>query len=251
MTFSLLVHLQPQLLLHPHKVLLECQLVLLRPCYIPPVTMWPRVTFTLADTSFTPITPLSPFGISPFTYSSHSPFPFTVMHSQATLTMLTSGILHFVTGSSTFVAPFSSITTNTWPSSSTMTVCSVAPPSVTTSTIPGVSSSPSWPPEFSPSLSISSPLPQTLPGPVSLQHQVKLPRLTLKRFNRNITKCIAFWDSFNSAVNSNPSLSNVDKFTYLHFLLDASAAVAIVGLTLSSANYEEAVATLKQRFGNP
>ena len=73
----------------------------------------------------------------------------------------------------------------------------------------------------------------------------------MKRFNGNVTKWIAFWDSFNSAVHNNPSLSNVDKFTYLHSLLDASAAEAIAGLTLSSANYEEAVTTLKQRFGNP
>ena len=122
---------------------------------------------------------------------------------------------------------------------------------MTTPTMPGVSSSPSWPSEFPPSLSILSSHPQTPFGPVSLQHQIKLPRLTLKRFNGNVTKWIAFWDLFNSAVHSNPSLSNVDKFTYLHSLLDTSADKAIAGLTLSSANYEEAVATLKQRFGNP
>ena len=130
--------------------------------------------------------------------------------------MLTSGILRSVADSSTFVAPISSITTNTWLSSDTLTVSSGAPPSVTTPTMPGVSSSSSWPPKFPPSLSISSPHPQTPSGPVSLQHQAKFPRLTLKRFNGNITNWIAFWDSFNSAVHSNPSLSNVDKFTYLH-----------------------------------
>ena len=37
----------------------------------------------------------------------------------------------------------------------------------------------------------------------------------------------------------------------MHSLLDASAAEAIAGLTLSSANYEQAIATLQQRFGNP
>ena len=37
---------------------------------------------------------------------------------------------------------------------------------------------------------------------------------------------------------------------YLHSLLEGAAADAIAGLTLSSANYEEAIHTLQQRFGN-
>ena len=72
----------------------------------------------------------------------------------------------------------------------------------------------------------------------------------MKRFNGDLTKWVAFWDTFNSTVHSNSTLSDIDKFTYLHSLLDGSAADAIAGLTLSSANYEEALSTLKQRFGN-
>ena len=51
--------------------------------------------------------------------------------------------------------------------------------------------------------------------------------------------------------NGQPSgTTNIDKFSYLILLLESTAAEAIAGLKLTSANYEEAVATLKRRFGN-
>ena len=80
--------------------------------------------------------------------------------------------------------------------------------------------------------------------------RVKLPKLSLKKFNGDLTKWITFWDTFESAVHRNSTLSSIDKFNYLNSLLESTAAEAIAGLTLTSANYEEAVATLKRRFGN-
>lgn len=80
--------------------------------------------------------------------------------------------------------------------------------------------------------------------------QVKLPKLTIKRFAGDLTKWAAFWDSFESAIHQNPSLSAVDKFNYLKSFLESTAAESIAGLTLTSANYDEAIATLKARFGN-
>ena len=80
------------------------------------------------------------------------------------------------------------------------------------------------------------------PGP-----KVKLLKIELKKFNGDVTNWITFWDS---AIHSNNELSNVDKFNYLNSVLEQSAAEAISGLTLTSANYEEAVDILKRRFGN-
>ena len=51
-----------------------------------------------------------------------------------------------------------------------------------------------------------------------------------------------------SSIDANPALSGID---YLISLLESTAAEAIAGLTPTDANYEEAVATLKKRFGNP
>lgn len=49
----------------------------------------------------------------------------------------------------------------------------------------------------------------------------------------------------------NPTLSSIDKFNYLTSLLESSAAEAVAGLSLTAANYDEAIATLRKRFGNP
>ena len=71
----------------------------------------------------------------------------------------------------------------------------------------------------------------------------------LPKFNGEITKFKSFWDSFDSAVNKNADLSSVDKFNYLHALLEGQAARAIQGLTLSESNYQAAVEILHERFG--
>ena len=77
----------------------------------------------------------------------------------------------------------------------------------------------------------------------------RLPKLVLPKFNGEITKFKSFWDSFDSAVNKNADLSSVDKFNYLHALLEGQAARAIQGLTLSESNYQAAVEILHERFG--
>ena len=82
----------------------------------------------------------------------------------------------------------------------------------------------------------------TVSGDTEQPTQVKLPKLTLRHFNGDLTMWTTFWESFESAVYKNPSLSNIDKFNYLNSLLDWSAADPIVGLSLTSSNYEEVIA---------
>jgi hypothetical protein len=88
--------------------------------------------------------------------------------------------------------------------------------------------------------------PRTVTPPVH-GTKVKLPKLTLPHFNGNLTKWTAFRGSYESA---NDALSEVDKFNYLRSLLEGPAFEAIRGLTLSSANYQDAISLLKKRFGN-
>ena len=89
------------------------------------------------------------------------------------------------------------------------------------------------------------PVPSTTP-----ENKVRLPKLTIKPFNGKLTAWTPFWDSFNSAIHENPELSKVDKFNYLRSMVTHAAAEAICGLTLTSANYDEAIEVLKKRFGN-
>ena len=80
--------------------------------------------------------------------------------------------------------------------------------------------------------------------------RVKLPKLSLRKFNGDLTSWTPFWESFKSSIPENNEITSVDKFNYLNSLLEGSAAAAIAGLMLSDVNYNEAVTILTKRFGN-
>ena len=99
----------------------------------------------------------------------------------------------------------------------------------------------------------SADLPDSAASGTTHYHQgakVRLPKISLPRFNGDPVKWTTFWDSYQSAIHLNPDLSEVDKFNYLRSLLDSTAFEAIAGLTLSSANYQQAIEILRKRFGN-
>ncbi|XP_037502495.1 uncharacterized protein LOC119376894 [Rhipicephalus sanguineus] len=78
---------------------------------------------------------------------------------------------------------------------------------------------------------------------------VKLPKLEIGKFNGELRQWQGFWSQFDSTINSNHHLSNVDKFKYLNSYLTGKAAAAVAGLDLSEGNYEVALSLLKERFG--
>ena len=77
----------------------------------------------------------------------------------------------------------------------------------------------------------------------------KLPKLELPKFGGKVTDWNSFWDLYNSSIHSNPTIAKVNKFSYLQSLLEGQAARAIKGLTLTGANYDAAIAILRDRFG--
>ena len=77
----------------------------------------------------------------------------------------------------------------------------------------------------------------------------KLPKISLPKFDGNIIKWQSFWDSFESAVHNNETLSNVQKFNYLKSQLQHEAVDCIEGLQITNANYMQAVHLLSERFG--
>ena len=105
------------------------------------------------------------------------------------------------------------------------------------------------------SLQINSPIastPSTSSGSVSLSPQsglllngataasnveirTKLPKLEMKS---------------DSAVHSNPKLSNRDKMNYLKSLVEGPPAATVKGLPLTSENYNSARKILEERYGN-
>ncbi|XP_063408992.1 uncharacterized protein LOC134692470 [Mytilus trossulus] len=77
----------------------------------------------------------------------------------------------------------------------------------------------------------------------------RLPKLSLPIFSGNILEWQTFWDSYESAVHLNLSLTNVQKFNYLKAQLEYEALDSIAGFALTNVNYDEAVNLLKERFG--
>ena len=79
--------------------------------------------------------------------------------------------------------------------------------------------------------------------------QVRLPKITLPRFNGDIKRYQAFWQCFKSSVDENESLSDVHKLNYLISSLEGQAFKALEGLDITAENYANAKKVLKDRFG--
>ena len=77
----------------------------------------------------------------------------------------------------------------------------------------------------------------------------KLPRLDLPYFDGDVLKWQTFWDSFESSIHLNETLTPIQKFTYLNAQLQGSAAETIEGFALTNGNYETAVNLLRKRYG--
>ena len=86
--------------------------------------------------------------------------------------------------------------------------------------------------------------------PATTTTAARLPKLQLQPFNGELTSWTTFWDEYESAIHNNATLPDIDKFTYLRTLVTRSAKDAIAGLSLTSANYAEAISTLQKRFGS-
>ena len=68
------------------------------------------------------------------------------------------------------------------------------------------------------------------------------PKLDLPKFEGNVLEWHSFWDSFDSAIHSNSTLSEVQKCNYLKSLLEWEASNTIAGFALT-------VDLLHERFG--
>ena len=77
----------------------------------------------------------------------------------------------------------------------------------------------------------------------------KSPKLDFKKCSGELLKWQEFWDSFDSAIHSNPSLSPVEKMNYLRAKLEGEASDVISALAFTNVNYEEAIRLLQERFG--
>ena len=81
-------------------------------------------------------------------------------------------------------------------------------------------------------------------------NMIKLPQLDMPIFNGDKMKWTEFWDTFETTIDKNESLSDVEKLKYLNSKLIGEAKLAVSGLLLSNENYKVAKELLKERFGD-
>ncbi|XP_032230717.1 uncharacterized protein LOC116614155 [Nematostella vectensis] len=79
--------------------------------------------------------------------------------------------------------------------------------------------------------------------------RARLPKLEVPKFGGKIQEWPEFWDSFESAIDSNEALADVDKFAYLKRLLLDEAKQTIAGFAMTAANYGAAIEILRKRYG--
>ena len=79
----------------------------------------------------------------------------------------------------------------------------------------------------------------------------RLPRQEIPPFFCDPLQFQSFWEIFDSSIHANVLLAPINKFSYLKTLLTGKAKDALNSLELTSGNYDEAVAILKSRFGDP
>lgn len=79
---------------------------------------------------------------------------------------------------------------------------------------------------------------------------IKLPTISLPDFSGHYKEWIEFYDVFQSLIHSNNEISVIQKFNYLKSALRGDAANLILGLEISTTNYEIAWHLLKERFHN-
>jgi len=87
------------------------------------------------------------------------------------------------------------------------------------------------------------------PSQAEKRVNVRLPKLELKKFAGKIHEFQEFWDSFESAIHDNESLSKVDKFKYLRSFLEEPAKSVIAGMSVTDAHYDAAINLFEKRLG--
>jgi Protein of unknown function (DUF1759) len=85
----------------------------------------------------------------------------------------------------------------------------------------------------------------------STNNSIRLPTIELPTFGGAYEEWQQYRDIFSSLIDSNQSLSKIQKFHYLKASLQGDASKVIHSLEISSVNYDTAWELLKSRFADP
>ena len=81
---------------------------------------------------------------------------------------------------------------------------------------------------------------------------IKLPKLEVPTFDRNIINWAAFWEHFDALIHSRKWVDDAEKFTYLRQALrDGPAQHVIGGLSQTTKNYKKPIEFLQEHYDRP
>lgn len=81
-------------------------------------------------------------------------------------------------------------------------------------------------------------------------YNIKLPTIQLPSFDGNYLKWMEFRDTFDSLINNNNTIPDINKFHYLRSSLEEGASDIIKSIEFTAANYKLAWSLLTERFDN-
>ncbi|XP_029162785.1 uncharacterized protein LOC114934279 [Nylanderia fulva] len=87
-------------------------------------------------------------------------------------------------------------------------------------------------------------------GNIARQSRVKLPKIELPVFSGSYEDWYSYQDTFEKLIHTNDILDDIEKFHYLRSSLRSTAAEVISSIEITTDNYQEAWATIKDRFDN-
>lgn len=94
-----------------------------------------------------------------------------------------------------------------------------------------------------------------LPNPqetsMSVPHQSRLPQMRLPKFSGKYSEFKNFISLFESLVDNDPSLTEIEKFNHLLSCLTDEALGTVKAFQISEGNYAKALASLKKLYDNP
>jgi hypothetical protein len=82
---------------------------------------------------------------------------------------------------------------------------------------------------------VSNPLPLSAP----VVPTIKLPTIKLEPFSGDIELWPLFWEQFESSVDTNPSVSRINKHVFLRGYLEGEPKHLVGGIAVTAETYEE------------
>jgi hypothetical protein len=101
-------------------------------------------------------------------------------------------------------------------------------------------------------LAVSTPTLSATPSVpvVPASSSIKLPKMKLEPFTGNVEGWSRFWEQFQSSIDQNPSVSQIDKHVFLRGYLEGEPKRLVDGIPVTADSYEQTKRILRSKYGD-